>query len=572
MTKETKEVISIKTIKKGFEVTFRFDPTIYHAIKNLDGSYWLPGPKKWVVGKNHKDALLRIAARHNGNYDSNGVIGSGVQGEIMEIEDYTVDKTMPKLTVQIPLKMPMREYQEDGVAYAIEKGSCLMGDQQGLGKTLVAIAAVIAQNAFPCLVICKSSLTTNWEKEINKWSHYKAMRFNDSVKRSWPAFFTTGFVQFGIVSYDSISKYFVTGIADYKALGETFHTKHINCREEYKMFKSVIVDESHLIKDPTTIRTKMTVKMCLRRDHVYLLTGTPVLNNPSELYPQLVALGKSHLFGSQENFNSLFGKSSKRSAKALPYLNHLLHKNCYFRRLKADVAKDIPPKTREIILCDIDNRKEYDFAEQHFATFLKDNMAKTAGQIDKAMRAEALVQIGYLKHLSAKGKLGHLYDWLETQENEGEKAVVFVHHKDIQEQVFNYKRTGTVRLCGSAAPDFLAKRKQAFQESPEIVRIVCSLMADAEGHTLTAASNLAMFELPWHFGKAEQCEDRIHRISTVYPVTISYFLGENTIDRRIYDLIMAKKDMHDAITGTDEEVELKMVDLLINSIFNQKNS
>ncbi len=194
-------------------------------------------------------------------------------------------------------------------------------------------------------------------------------------------------------------------------------------------------------------------------------------------------------------------------------------------------------------------------------------MDRTDGQIDKAMRAEALVQIGYLKHLSAKGKLHHLYEWIESLDEEEEKAVIFAFHKDIQQAVFDYKKAGTVRMCGSAPPEFLAKRKTSFQEDPAVRRIICSLMADAEGHTLTAASNLAMFELPWHFGKAEQCEDRIHRISTIYPVTISYFLGENTIDRDIYKLIMEKKDMHDMITGTEEDQEQSVKDQLLNSLF-----
>jgi len=560
------DIITATETKAGFQIRFIFRGDIYRAIKEIDKSYWLPKERVWVVPKRKSEELKRIMARFNKtDYDSNMVVGA--QMDMIEEEAYIVDKTMPKLTIDIPLLMKLRHYQEDGVAYSLEKHSVLMGDQQGLGKSGTAIATVIAANAFPCLIICKSALATNWENEVKLWSTKKAVRFNDTVKRSWPALFQVGFCDFGIVSYDSIKKYFVRGILPYDKTKEAFHTKHIDLRPEATMFKSVIVDESHLCKDPTTLRTKMTTKMCMGRDYRFLLSGTPVLNNPEELFPQLVMLGKSHLFGKPAEFKALYGKGPKQR-KALPYLNHLLHKHCYFRRLKSEVAKEIPPKTRQVVLCDIDNREEYDEAKYNFQKFLKERLNMTDGKIDKALRAEALVQIGHLKHLSAKGKLQHIYEWMDSLDEEDEKAVIFAFHKDIQEELYRYK-PGTVRLCGTAAPDFLAKRKTAFQTDPTTKRIICSLMADAEGHTLTAASNLAMYELPWHFGKAEQCEDRIHRIGTIYPVTISYFLGENTIDRKIYDLIMEKKGIHDAITGTVDDSEESVKDLLINSLFNE---
>lgn len=560
------DLIQAQETKAGFELRFKYNTTVIMAVKEISGSYWLPGKSVWIVPIRRREELRRVLARFNKlDFDSNMVI-QAVQAEI-EVEGYTVDKTMPKLSVTIPLKKELRDYQGDGVEYARIKKSCLMGDQQGLGKTITAIAAVIAENAFPCLIICKSALATNWEKEIKDWTNKPVIRFNDSCKRTWPEIFRAGFAQFGIVSFDSIKKYFVKEFLKIDPTKDVLHTKDIILKDDCSMFRSIIVDESHLCKDDSTLRTKLTTKMCLGREYRFLLSGTPVLNSPEELYPQLVMMGKAYIFGKPGEFKTLYGKGSKRQKQSLPYLNHLLHKHCYFRRLKSEVAKEIPEKTRQVILCDIDNRAEYDEANYNFEKFLRERLSRTDGQINKALQAEALVRIGYLKHLSAKGKLVHLYEWMDSLDEEEEKAVIFTFHKDIQQSIFDYKKPGTVRLCGSATPEFLAKRKMAFQEDPNIRRILCSLMADAEGHTLTAASNLAMFELPWHFGKAEQCEDRIHRISTKYPVTISYFLGQNTIDRDIYDLIMEKKDMHDMITGTEEENEQSVKDQLLNSLF-----
>lgn len=560
--------ITATQIKAGYEVSFKYDGEIYRAIKAIDDSYWLPTKRVWIVPKKRRDELKRVMARFNKiEFDGNMVVGP-MQIEMLSPDQYTADKTLPNLDIAIPLRKELRGYQGTGVAYALQKQSCLMGDQQGLGKTITAIAAVTAENAFPALVICKSSLQKNWENEINAWSLHRVMRFNDSVKRSWPNFFTTGYCHWGVCSYDSLRKFFVQEILDYKGMKQEFKMKHIIHRPEFSIFKSIIVDESHLIKDESTLRTKITVSLCLKRQHVYLLSGTPVLNDPVELYPQLVAMGKSHHFGDRDTFHAMYGKSADSREKALPYLNYLLHRHCYFRRLKSEVATEIPPKTRQVILCEISNREEYDMAEKEFARFLEERMQLSGGQIDKALRAEVLVKIGYLKHLSAKGKMQTLLDWLDDLADQGEKSVVFVYHKDIQQEVYDQRREGTVRLCGTAKPDILDQRKQQFQTLDSVQRIICSIMADAEGHTLTAASYLAMYELPWHFGKAEQCEDRIHRIGTEYPVTICYFLGDNTIDRKIYDLIMEKKDIHDTITGTDEDVQNVVVDKLI-SLFNQ---
>lgn len=562
--------IQVEEMKSYYELRFKYDTTIYHAVKDIEGSWWVPDARVWRVPKKRREEVRRVIARFNKiDYDSNMVV-TPMQADLIDTADFTVDKTMPELTIQVNLRGILRPYQGTGAAYGIEKGSCIMGDQQGLGKTITAITAVEAQNAFPCLVVCKSSLTTNWENEINAWSYHRGIRFNDSVKRSWPAFFSTGYCHYAIVSYDSLRKYFVQEILDYEAAGRPFTMKDIILKPEAAIFKSIIVDESHLIKDDTILRTKITVKLCMNRQNVYCLSGTPVLNNPEELYPQLVACGKHQFFGTKKSFKELYGKGGKNKQKALKYLNYLLHRHCYFRRLKSEVATEIPPKTRRVVLCEITNREEYALAEKHFKKYLEERLKMTGGQIDKAMRAEALVQMQHLKFLSAKGKLQAIQEWIDSLSDAGEKAVIFVFRKEIQEEIYHYRREGTVRLCSTATPDILAKRKEQFQTDDRVERIICSISADAEGHTLTAATNLAMYELPWHWGKAEQCEDRIHRIGTIHPVNIDYFLGERTIDRDIYDLIMEKKDMHDIITGTqEEEAENQVVDKLI-SIFNQK--
>jgi SWI/SNF-related matrix-associated actin-dependent regulator of chromatin subfamily A-like protein 1 len=289
----------------------------------------------------------------------------------------------------------------------------------------------------------------------------------------------------------------------------------------------------------------------------------PPPHDPIELYTQLTILNKNHLFGKKSVYKEMFcGKKNKAN---LRQLNFLLNQHCYYRRTKQEVLKDLPAKTRQVILCEITNREEYTKAENDFRKFIESQLTLSSGQIDRKLRAEALTKMMELKKLAARGKLHAVKEWAESMRDAGEKAVLFGYHKDINQSMISFF-PGTVAILSQqdTPMEVIQKNKEKFQNDPSTMLIVCSISAAAEGHTLTAASNLGMVELPWHFGKAEQIEDRIHRIGQYMPVTIAYFLADHTIDRKIYNLIMDKKEMHDGITGTDDQVEEKIIDKMIS--------
>jgi len=81
---------------------------------------------------------------------------------------------------------------------------------------------------------------------------------------------------------------------------------------------------------------------------------------------------------------------------------------------------------------------------------------------------------------------------------------------------------------------------------------------------LTAASRVAFVELPWHPADSEQCEDRCHRIGQVDSVQCTYFLGKNTIDEWIYQIINDKRAVANTITGAKDDVEQSVMDGIIN--------
>ena len=127
---------------------------------------------------------------------------------------------------------------------------------------------------------------------------------------------------------------------------------------------------------------------------------------------------------------------------------------------------------------------------------------------------------------------------------------------------------GLLLITGSESKEQQEANKHKFQNDDRAMNILVSLKC-SEGHTLTASSSPLLVELPWTFAACEQCEDRAHRIGAKENVTARYLLGHNTIDQKIYKLILEKKDIAKTITGSQEEVEENVISQLID-LFNQE--
>ena len=106
----------------------------------------------------------------------------------------------------------------------------------------------------------------------------------------------------------------------------------------------------------------------------------------------------------------------------------------------------------------------------------------------------------------------------------------------------------------------------AFQKDAGTKLIICNIKAAGVGITLTASSRVLFLEYPWTYADCVQCEDRAHRIGQVWPVMCTYLLGQNTIDEKLLDIILTKKQLAQDITGATDEMEMKTVDYLLTSL------
>ncbi len=451
------------------------------------------------------------------------------------------------------LRGNLRPFQRAGVAFAVRAERCLIADEMGLGKTVETIATLETMGAFPAIIVCPASLKLNWQREFAAWLPHRTLRVVDGSAPPATEDVT-------IINYDILAK----------------HVDALRARHP----AAVVFDEGHLLKTAKCQRT-LAAKKLVRGVRVrLLLTGTPVLNSPSELLSPLGILGRLDDLGGFWHFAKRYcgGKEVLRTTRGgvtkpgwdlsgasnLPELAARLRATCMVRRRKRDVLLELPPKQLSLVPVEIGaaERKEYDVAQRDVLDWIaaragKDPVFRAAiagldeerqiaailGRaqvaVDRAAQAEELVKIEALKQISARGKIPAAVEWIENFLATGEKLVVFAWHQEICDALA--AKFAAPAITG-ATP--LARRQKIvddFQRKKDCPLVVLNLQAGGVGLTLTAASNVLVVEWPWTPALLDQAIDRCHRIGQHDAVTAWLMMGRRTIDQPIWKMLQNKR-------------------------------
>jgi SWI/SNF-related matrix-associated actin-dependent regulator of chromatin subfamily A-like protein 1 len=432
----------------------------------------------------------------------------------------------------------LKPFQRAGVEYLLKQRRSFLADEQGLGKTVEALATIEADGAYPAIVVCPASLKLNWMREIERWLPARSAQMLDGNRGAVPAADLT------VVNYDIVDG----RLEALTALGP----------------RAVTLDESHYCKNPAAKRTQAAHRLCdnVPPDGLVLaLTGTPVMNRPAELISQLRILGRLGDFGSGVQFGQRF-----RGPDAHQRLHWHLRARCFARRLKADVLPQLPAKTRAVVPVSLDNEAEYRLAERDVIAWLRSqplDLRVLDAKVAAALRAERLVRLNALKLLAARGKLHAALHWIHDFLSSGERLVVFARHREIQHAVLD-RFPAALHVLGDDSRRARDAAVQAFQE-PDCTGqlIVCSIEVAGQGITLTRSSNVAFLELDWTPAKHDQAEDRCHRIGQQDAVNATYLLAADTIDETIATLLERKRAVIGAVTDGREEDERGVVEALV---------
>ena len=475
------------------------------------------------------------------------------------------------------LKIEPYPYQREGILAGLEWKRLLIGDEPGLGKTLQSIGIVDTANAYPCLVICPSSLKINWQREFEKFTDKKALVLENAVQTTWPYLLKMRMHHVAVCNYESLRKYFVW---DIRQKG-TFRLKDVVFNPAIKIFRSVIIDESHRVKDPSAQQTIFTRGIAEGKPYRILLSGTPVVNRPADLIAQLSIMGRLPEFGGRTHFLQEYGggdlNRENRSqepdeVRNLDKLSSELYSRCMMRREKAKVLTQLPEKTRTDLYVDISNSEEYACAAEDLAIYLREYKECTDYEVARKMRMEALVKFMALRSIAAKGKVKQTIDFCRTFLANDKPLILFC---SLHEIVDELKKAFPKAVTVTGRDSMMMKQAavDAFQ-SGQAQLIICSIKAAGVGLTLTASSNVAFVELPWTYSDCCQCEDRAHRIGQKDNVTCYYILGRGTIDHTLYNIIQDKRSVANQIMASTDDIPTdkmyfdQLTDMFLNPCYN----
>jgi superfamily II DNA or RNA helicase len=413
-------------------------------------------------------------------------------------------------------------FQWAGVRYVLEARRAFLADEQGLGKTVEALAALESDGAYPALVVCPASMKLGWQREAERWLPHRSVAVVEGRGAVPPSGEIT------ILNYEIVAA----------------HREALARRRP----RALIVDESHYCKNPRAKRTQAVRRLAgaVSADGLRLaLTGTPVLNHAEELISQLRVIGRLEEFGSGASFSRQFQG---------PLIEERLHwhlrRRCFVRRLKSEVLPQLPAKRQVVVPVALSNEAEYRLAERDVIEWLRSqplDLSELNARIAATLRAERLAQLGTLQRLAARGKLAAALAWIEDFLASGEALVVFARHVEVQQAVIA-RFPAALHLLGS---DSLREREAAiaaFQAPDGPALIVGATRVAAQGITLTRASNVAFLELEWTPAMHDQAEDRCHRIGQHDAVTAWYLLAAETIDETMARLIQSKRSIVAAVT------------------------
>ena len=463
-----------------------------------------------------------------------------------ELENYYNQQlTDAGLNEEINLDIADRlyDFQRRAVSFLESKnGNALIADEQGLGKTIESLSWIrMHPEKRPVLIVCPSSVKINWQRECQKWLVQPEIQILNGRR---PYDINAEIV---IINYDILQNW-------------TIQLKRYR-------FEIMITDEAHYYKNDQAKRSLAVKKIAKRIPYFIALTGTPVINRPKEIF-NAINIIDSTIFPSWWNFamkycgakfdgyNWDFSGSSNEKE-----LNKILTRSIMLRRLKQDVLHELPDKQISYFPMDIDNRKEYEYAESNFIQWIKETKGKRAAY--RAKNAEKLSKINNLKQLASQGKIKGAVDFINDILSTSHKVVIFCIHRSTVNKLMEKYKGIAVKIDGSVSNKNRQKAIDLFQKDENIRVFVGNMQAAGVGITLTASSNVIHLELGWTSTEHDQAGARVHRVSQTRKVNEYYLIATDTIEEKIARIIDNKRQIVDKITdGKDTEQESLLQELM----------
>lgn len=513
------EAKQVRRLTEDGIIEMPFDREALPLLRSMPGARWNPDKKMWSVSIEPGDLPRVLEVADQLKLEVPELLRMQAAVGTTESQD-ALDRAEAARRHDGKALYP---YQKKGVEFLALHDRALLADDMGLGKTVQTIIALPDNEPVICIV--PAAVKYNWRDEIQMWR--KDLRVHicngkNSFRLPEPG-------EVIITNYEILPAWLTpkkeSGITT--RAGKPILVADLT-REQAQVLSqtTVVADEAQKAKNYKAARSQRMTQLCKNAKRVWLLTGTPLMNNPADLFG-VMAAGDMYPLGGWNKFAQLFNGYKNRwggwelgmPTSEVPERM----KRVMLRRLKSEVLKDLPPKTyQSIYVNDMskalrDRLNDYVIAsavmEGHIepADVTKvlvkdqDEVKNLASKLDMSS-LPSFDEFSEIRALLAEARIPAMLEEVESYEDSGTPLVVFSAHKAPIKELA--KRDGWEIITGDTSPEKRNGIVKAFQAG-KLKGLGLTIQAGGVGITLTHASNALFVDLDWTPAWNLQAEDRM---------------------------------------------------------------
>lgn len=554
-------------VKKSAFVSFDYNPEIVSFIKQMGTRVYNPNNHTWEMPINNIISLCN-------KFENEEIKIDGIYEDLHK-QEFEID--IPKDYI---FKTKPFNHQIDGVRFGLNKKKFLLCDDQGLGKTKQIIDFVgcleKTDTINKVLIVCGvNSLKYNWQSEIEIHSNENGWvlgtRFRKTTGKAYE-----GSTKDKLEDLDNLPdcRYIITNIETLRAGAEKisktkYHFPIVEKLQELCKNGTISViafDECHKSKEPTSLQSRAMINV--QAKYMVAMSGTPLMNNPLDLYFPMKWLGyENHSFYQfKQHYCTLggWGGSQVIGYKNLEEIRAMMD-NIMLRRLKTEVL-DLPEKIRKIEYVDMTAKQKQIYKEVYNGVMSDLQKIKFSNNpLSMMIRLrQATGWTGIISNtVQESDKMDRMVELVQEIVASGQKAIIFSNWESMTEVAREkLKAYNPAYITGATKADERMKEVDRFQNNDKCKVIIGTIGAMGTGLTLTAAQNVIFLDSPWNMALKAQAEDRAHRIGTKGTVNIITLVCKNTIDERIEELVEKKGQIADALV--DGKISIDDINYLLS--------
>lgn len=596
-------------------------------LKNTYGIEFTPEKLQILVFLGETSNSFHCTVKYRKNMDPLELFipKKGLLGNFL-IEDYhnfQVDfDRYDKISTSKDPNRKIKPHQKEAVQFLLSRKKCILADDMGLGKSLELSVASIEGNFDSVLIICPASLKTGWKKELlwyvperdvtiiespnamnkpelEKFLGYKEGRSGLTVKELKEEAKDKGKWEdnrFVIVNFDILEEFYKIPVTRSKE--NIQKALEVSPMLQYILNKKslIIIDEAHRLSDNSSIRYKV-IKDLIKRgtpNSVYLATGTPITNNPQNLFCVLQLINdpitddwqyymdrycgamKIPAKGEKEKYTNFYLKRKNKTSwydltqDEKDELKDYIRKNArhitiakegtnleelklrishvYLRRTKEDISNGLPNKRIHEIFYDFNDiqKQEYNKLWEEYET------AQLEADPTKELNKELLEGAIYRRYCSNQ----MVENTIKMANNfiyQGDKVVIATCYDEELNLLKQYYGDKCVVYNGKMNSKQKDAAQKSFIEDPNVMVFLGQIIAAGVGLTLTAANKLIFNNFSYVPGDCRQFQDRIYRIGQTKDVDIYYQIFKNTQYEKMWNLVMKKELLINQVIKKEDE-------------------